>query len=376
MSVPFVSGIQRVVREGTKWLIQHQDDQKWKIRLIRWNREKKAYQLLDNERYLLWLEGKLAPEECNADQMLLPQQINAGSIFFDIDSVWMNDPNRGYLLSMLSHRGVKIAALIHDIIPITHPQYAHIDENYLALPKYVDAELAYANLIFTTTNYVRDEIYKLLKKLHYAAPKFALAPLGADFKKCKKSDPNIDSEVKQIARSGRFLLSVGTIETRKNQRLLLDAYDDLQGQGINLIFAGRIGWEGQEFTERLKTHPKYGKNIFFFEGKNDETISYLYQTAFFSVFPTFMEGYGMPAVESLIYGTPVLLSDIPVMHEVAGGFADYFNPSDPKQLANLVLNGLNNQEKYFQKKRELAYYQPQTWKQFGESLAEGICGII
>lgn len=84
----------------------------------------------------------------------------------------------------------------------------------------------------------------------------------------------------------------------------------------------------------------------------------------------------MPAVESLIYGTPVLLSDIPVMHEVAGGFADYFNPSDPKQLANLVLNGLNNQEKYFQKKRELAYYQPQTWKQFGESLAEGICGII
>lgn len=377
MIVPFISGIQRVVREGTKWMIQHQDDQNWRIRLIKWDKNREAFQLLDNENYLLWLDGKTDKEACEAGQMLLPQQISAGSVFFDLDSVWLNDPNRGYLLSLLKHRGVKIAAFIHDIIPITHPQYAHIDENYLALPKYIDAELAYADLVFTTTEYVKGEICELLKKLRYDTPKFALAPLGADFKKCRKSDPKIDLEVKQIARSGPYLLTVGTIETRKNQQLLLDAYDnDLQGRGINLIFAGRVGWEGQAFTKRLLEHPKFGKSIFFFEGKNDETISYLYQTAFFNVFPTFMEGYGMPAVEALLSGTPTLLSDIPVMHEVAGTYADYFDPKDPKQLAKLVLDGLADQEGYAKKKRELASYKPRTWKQFGEDLAKGLHSLF
>lgn len=376
LSQHFISGIQRVVREGTKRLILMGDSYGWKIRLLQWVEQKRAYRVLDNNKYLVWLKDSKNMNLWYKEWMLLPEQIPSKAIFFDVDSVWPNTPKRSYLFSILKKRNVKIAALIHDIIPITHPQFFPIDIQN-EFPQYIDAELAYADLIFTTTEFVRGEIQNLIMQMGHKMPQFKLAPLGSDFINCARSDPEIDTGVKRIAKEAPYLLTVATIEARKNHKVILDAYDHcLKNTNINIIFAGRVGWGSEELMKRILTHPKFGKRIFLFNDKNNKTISYLYQKALYTVFPTYVEGFGLPAVESLIAGTPVLLSDIPVLHEIAGDYAEYFDPNLPEALSNLVIKGLSDLEDYAERKRHVASYRPTTWDKFGNSLINGMLALI
>lgn len=368
----FISGIQRVVREGTQYLIKNQEKWGCRVHVMTWDAQKRAYHILDSEKYLLWLSNGGEISSCGSGQMVLPEQMKKGSVFFDIDAIWGNQPKRSYVYSVLRHREVKIAMLIYDIIPITHPQYFREDLITLFLG-YLDTGLAYSDLIFTNSQFVADEIKDVARQINRAAPRFAVAPLGANFLVCRKSDPNIDPEVKRVAKSAPYLLLVSTIEPRKNHKVILDCFDRyLKDTDINIIFAGRKGWDVDKLLERIYQHPMYGKRIFHFEGKNNETISYLYQKAMYTVFPTYVEGFGLSAVETLIAHTPALLSDVPVMREVAGEYAQYFDPNSAKQLSKLVLEGLSHPDIYQQRKDMLKTYRPVTWEDFGKSIMEGL----
>jgi len=378
LSISFISGIQRVVREGTKYLILNQNALGWHIFLLRWMGNRHAYQIIDSKKYLLWLKDNgIGPVGGMLDTglTLLPEQIHAGALFFDIDSVWPNEPPRYYLYTILKHRDVKIAVLIHDVITMTHPQYSTQDQIRTFLP-YLDAGLAYADLCVTTTEFTRNEIKKMLEKMNCKQLQFSIAPLGANFIVCRKSDPKIDLEVKGIANTAPYLLTVATIEPRKNHKVILDAYDlALKNTNVNIVFAGRKGENMDAFLRRLYRHPQYGKRIFHFEGKNDETISYLYQKALYTILPTYIEGFGIPVVESLIANTPPLLSDIPVMREVAGDYAQYFDPDSPVELAELLMSGLSDPEEYRKRKAALQSYRPHTWEDFGKALENGILSL-
>ena len=85
------------------------------------------------------------------------------------------------------------------------------------------------------------------------------------------------------------------------------------------------------FYERLKSNI-VNKNIIFFGLANDEQLINLYSHAIALVFPSRMEGFGLPALEALALGCPVIVSDIPVFHEVLGENATYFDPRDPQDL--------------------------------------------
>lgn len=374
MLQPFITGIQRVVREWTKYVIQNQDVWGCRLRLLRWDDGKSAYQVLDNGQYLHWQNHREVC--CDSGQVLLPEQIRKGSVFFDLDSVWPNRPPRTFLHRMLKYRGVKIAVFLHDIISITHPQFyvsIGITDSFL---KYLDAELAYADLILTSSQFVVDEVKRLFQGTGRRLPQFAVTPLGSDFVVCRKSDPKIDSEAKRIAKAAPYLLTVATIEPRKNHKVILDCFDQyLEHTNVNIIFAGRKGWDTDVVQARLYQHPQFGIRIFHLEGKSNETISYLYQKAMYTVFPTYVEGFGLPAVESLIAGTPPLLSDIPVMREVAGEYAQYFNPDLPKELAELVLAGLSAPQTYQKWKKSLSAYQPTTWSDFGKNIMTELAAL-
>ena len=373
MTTPVVSEIQRVVRETTRRLIQVQGRASWKLYLVRWQEEKSAFHILDNNMYLLWLEGNATDSQCLSGQMLLAEQIPANSVFFDLDSVWMNKPSRSYLYSVLKHRDVKISALIYDIVPITQPQYIQVDKNYMSFPKYTDAVLAYADLIFINSRFVENELEQLAAQMGRQRPALVVAPLGSDFTLCRKSDPKIDQKVKQIARSAPFLLTVDAVEPRKNHKVILDAFDHfLKKSGVNIIFVGQAGLGSQAVIKRIKRHPQNKKRIFHFEETNSETLSFLYQEALYTVVPTYVDGSGLPAVESLTAGTPALLSDIPVMHEAAGDYAGYFAPDDPEQLAKLVLRGLSEPDHYEEVRKKIASYRPASWDDFVENLIRGL----
>lgn len=371
----YISGIQRVVRKGTEALLNLRKQSNFCIHLLRWNQVHSAYELIENSKYLIWLNGNCDLEAAASKRFIFPEQIPSGAVFFDLDSVWPIQPKRQQLFPTLKHNGVKIAVLVYDVIPITDPQYTDggASQDFL---QYFAATMLYADLIFTNSEFVKAEIQKLklLEQPQCKDPqRFFCASLGSDFEIASLSDPRISDEAKAIVQRGPYLLTVSTIEPRKNHKILLDAYDQfLRSKNVNIVFAGRKGWNVDDLLERLYNHLDYGKRLFHVEGANDETISYLYQNAFYMVFPTYLEGYGIPVVESMIAGTPVLLSDIPVMREVAGPYGEFFSPDDAEGLSRHVIEALDSPEVYDQKKEALTTYKATTWADFGNNLVAGL----
>ncbi|MCI8510950.1 MAG: glycosyltransferase family 4 protein [Lachnospiraceae bacterium] len=227
---------------------------------------------------------------------------------------------------------------------------------------YLAAYLQYADLIFTSTQSTLDQVNQLLCKLKLPTRKGCVTWLGSDFTSVPGKDRQISPKAKHIAKKGKYILCVGTIEPRKNHRLLLEAYDGgLADMGIDLVFAGRIGWNVEDIKERIEKHPRKAQGLYLLESPNDAAIHYLYQNAFLVAFPTFEEGFGLPVIEAIERGSVVIASDIPVLREVGGDYCDYFNPEDSGELISLVKKYLSRPSLYDEKKEHLKDYIPVKW---------------
>jgi len=145
----------------------------------------------------------------------------------------------------------------------------------------------------------------------------------------------------------KYFLYVGNAYPHKNLERLLEAFSILNSQFsiLNLVFVGAEDY----FYKRLKEKVKdmgLGNNVIFYGAAKREGLTNLYKDAIALVFPSLMEGFGLPAVEAMAQGCLVLVSDIPVFHEVLGEAAIYFNPYDPVDMAEKMSDVLNNPQKY------------------------------
>jgi glycosyltransferase involved in cell wall biosynthesis len=134
-------------------------------------------------------------------------------------------------------------------------------------------------------------------------------------------------------------LAVGTLEPRKNHRLLLDAFERVWSAGADatLVVIGRPGWGGDEIGAAIRSHAEHGRRLWLFSDVNDAELSGAYARADGLVMASRAEGFGLPIIEAERDGLRVLASDIPAHREVAGPDCRFFDPDDPGQLASLVL---------------------------------------
>lgn len=370
MSVNFVTGIQRVVREV---VLEFLENPELELSLLNYENEKQCFEILDNGRFLQYFKnGKGLKNEIKTHGRCRPEDLEQGSVFFDIDSVWNARIRRSEILPVLKERAVKIAVFVHDIIPITHPQYCHANTTYFFM-NYIGAYLQYADLIITSTKSTLNEIKGLQKKLGLGEIPGYVTSLGSDFSADQRSEEKIDPEVIRITKKKKYILVVGTIEPRKNHKILLDAFDQgLFGEDIHLIFAGRIGWNVKELENRINEHPQLNKKFFHISGANDATIDYLYCNAFALVFPTFNEGFGLPLIEAVQRGTPVFASDCEVLKEIGGSFCEYFNPNAPEELITLIQKYLKDDALYQNLKNRLRNFKAASWKEVSVKMGEAL----
>jgi hypothetical protein len=242
---------------------------------------------------------------------------------------------------------------------------------------YVGANIKYADLIITSAEATTQALNDLTDRLGLERKKSIVVPLGCDFtkKESSSSEDGVDPSVKEIA-TGKYILMVGTIEPRKNHSLVIDALESgLADLGVKAIFAGRIGWNVAELENRMKNHALYGKSLYFVERPNDATVDYLYKNAFVVAFPTFNEGFGLPMIEAFERHTPVVASDIGVLHEVAKDFADYFNPNDKNDLVKCIKNLVENPDEYEKKKEHLKDFVPFTWDSSAKDMLSAVVSV-
>lgn len=373
MNANFLTGIQRVVKENAIRMLEERMDD---VVLMTYSGEKGSFVLLNKDFFIEYFKyNRCEKKKVTTNRTLDYTKIPAGSVFFDMDSVWHNRLKRSFLYPALKQRGVKIVTLLHDLIPITHPQFCHKNTT-MNFMTYAGAVLLHTDLVIATTEATRKVLDKLTDTLGIERKKSVVIPLGSDFSKHIDDDgiaEEPDPEIVELA-TGKYILMVGTVEPRKNHKLLVDALDAglADETDVNIIFAGKIGWNIEEFIERMRNHPLFGKRLFFFEQPNDASIEYLYKNAFAVAFPTFMEGFGLPVIEAFQHNTPVIASNIEVLREIARGFANYFDNSSPEDFIKCVKKLIDNPEEYKKKKDNLKNYVPVTWDSVTAAVLEAI----
>lgn len=169
-------------------------------------------------------------------------------------------------------------------------------------------------------------------------------------------DNNLKSQISSLKSQSKiikdpYFLYVGNAYPHKNLETLLAAYRRLIFQGTHLQ-----GRKGVPYETKLVLVGKddffYGKikklvvsmnlegRVLFFGQADDLELANLYTHAIAFIFPSLMEGFGLPALEALSVGCPLIVSDIPVFHEILGDHAMYFDPKDPGDLATKLMDGI------------------------------------
>ncbi len=145
----------------------------------------------------------------------------------------------------------------------------------------------------------------------------------------------------------QYILSVGTIEPRKNLQNLIKAYcalDETVRADYALVLAGGKGWKDEAILEEIGRQRAAGMKIILTGYVSDDEKAALYSNAACFVLPSHYEGFGMPILEAMKYGLPVAVSDIEVFREVADDAAIYFNKDDAADIARKLTSVLVDKE--------------------------------
>ena len=137
----------------------------------------------------------------------------------------------------------------------------------------------------------------------------------------------------------RYILNIGTLEARKNLPRLLEAFAIARGKGLThkLLIGGARGWRLSDLAGIVAKH-KLEQDVVFLGYVEDADLPVLYGRADFFVYPSIYEGFGMPILEAMASGTPVITSNCSSMPEVAGDAALLVDPLDVNDLAAKMLD--------------------------------------
>lgn len=234
-------------------------------------------------------------------------------------------------------RSKKTATVIHDLTFLYYPELVE-RKNLAHLRRVVPRTIRHADYIITVSDAVKKE---LIKEFHIESRKCLVTHIPPAPEFFTTSD--IDIHKKYQIPTNDYFLFVGNLEPRKNLSTLLDAYlslpKDIRSR-YSLIIGGGKGWKFEQTAEKIQSAINNGERIRQIGFVDQSDLPALYQKAALFVMPSKYEGFGIPILESLASGTPVVAADIPVLRESGGNAALYANPSDPKDFAEKIIQAL------------------------------------
>ncbi len=259
---------------------------------------------------------------------------------------------------------------LHDLIPISHPEYCRPGEA-AKHHRRLDAMLTAGRGLIVNSQATRDELISYAAGRGIDVPFCVVAPLAP----ACLPQPLGGRPLKKP-----YFVVLGTIEPRKNHSLLLHLWRqlvaDLGDAAPQLVVIGQRGWECEQVVDLLDRCPALQRHVTELPHCADHELSTWLAHAQALLFPSFIEGFGMPLVEALMLGVPVIASDLPVFHEIAGEIPHYLDPLDgPGWIRTLLeFNKPDSVERNTQIGR-MASYAPPTWKQHF-SIVEGLLRAI
>ena len=237
-------------------------------------------------------------------------------------------------------RGVPTILTVHDLIFKLFPEH-HKKLNHIFLNRAMPLFVKRADAIITVSESSKRDLVE-----HYNTPpeKITVIYEAADPNFTKPSDEKI-AEVKQHYQlPEQYLVVVGAIEPRKNYSRLVEALMNLRQKypDLKLVVVGSKGWLFEDFFQRID-ELKAGEHVIFPGYVPDEDLPAVYAAATIAVMASVYEGFGLPILEAMACGTPVVCSNTSSLPELGSDVARYFDPLDIESMI-AALNGVLSDE--------------------------------
>jgi glycosyltransferase involved in cell wall biosynthesis len=247
-------------------------------------------------------------------------------------SDWLVPPQRG---------GVR-STMVHDLVPLRFPEW--VTSRTRSMHGYKYARTAECDLVFVNSSSTGRDVEELLD---VPAERIRVAPPGVT------AAYTADGESADLG--GPYVLSLATFEPRKNLGALVEAWRPLRDE-LALAVAGAAGWGGQELPDdpalvRLGFVP-------------ERDVPRLMRGASVFVYPSLFEGFGMPIVEAMACGVPVVASSHPSMDEAAGDAAVRVDPTSPEAITAGIREALERRDELVA--AGVAHAAGFTWRRCGE----------
>jgi glycosyltransferase involved in cell wall biosynthesis len=247
-------------------------------------------------------------------------------------SDWMVPPQR---------RGIR-STMVHDLVPLLHPEW--VTARTRSMHGYKFARTAECDLVFVNSAYTGRDVEE-----HLSVPRdrVRVAPPGVG------AEYTAEGERAELGRP--YVLSLATLEPRKNLETLVAAWRPLRGE-LALAVAGAAGWGDQPLLDDA--------GILKLGFVAESEVPRLMRGAAAFVYPSRFEGFGMPIVEAMACGVPVVVSSHPSMDEACGDAAVRVDPNDPDAIAAGIRTAVEQREEL--RAAGIAHAAQFTWLRCGE----------
>lgn len=232
-------------------------------------------------------------------------------------------------------------ATIHDLSIYTWAE-CHPPERVRFMRKQMELTLQRADYLIADSESVRQEISNLFG---WPLARIRSVPLAASASFRPRS-PQDQRPVlaKYCLQPNNYTLFSGTIEPRKNISMLLDSYGDLPNSlkdRFPLVLVGYKGWKSTEIHDRIRRYERRGW-VRYLGYVPEQDLPYLFAGARLFAYPSLYEGFGLPVMEAMASGVPVVCSNVGAMLEFASGIAICCEPSDKEGLSHALEKGLDD----------------------------------
>jgi glycosyltransferase involved in cell wall biosynthesis len=147
---------------------------------------------------------------------------------------------------------------------------------------------------------------------------------------------------KDFGISDNYILFVGTLQPRKNVEKLIEAFSKLENKDLQLVIIGKKGWQYEDILAAPKKFGVEGR-VKFLHSVTDEQLPAFYKNAKMFILPSLYEGFGLPVIEAMQYGTPVITSNVSSLPEAGGDAALYVDPKDVGDIAGKMQKLLDDE---------------------------------
>ena len=330
------SGIQRVVRNIVRELLKRENSY----------RVEPVFRDGDNYRYARSFTCKFL----RADELRLPDSLvdfHPSDAFLGLDLDLEISKGAADRLREFRIRGGSVNFIVYDILPLLRPDW-FVSYAATLFPNWLSFIAAASDGLIAISQTVAGELSEYLTANsadQNHRPEISWYHNGADMDAHFSgmpfvSEANLDKFESLFSGSATpIFLTVGTIEPRKGIQQLIDGAEYFWRQHkARFVLVGKLGWLVDELSKRIRSHPELGKQLFWFEHVSDEVLTALYRVATAVILPSEAEGFGLPLVEAVRHGVPIIARDIPVFREVAGSGAFYFRAQSGEDIGQALID--------------------------------------